>query len=161
MILLFPGKNGQLETVLIERPVNESIHSGQIAFPGGSMDAVDINEATTALRETEEEIGIPAATVKVIGKISNLFIPASRFLVHPHIGIVNSTPQFQPNPAEVRSLIFLPVTTLLELVPLIKEFPTSYGKLLAPYFNIGEYAVWGATAMMLSEFREMIKTQQV
>ncbi len=157
MILLFPGMGDDLQTVLIERPVYAGIHSGQIAFPGGSMDPGDIDETATALRETEEEIGIPATSITILGTISRLYVPASKFLIYPHIGVMKTTPEFNVNPAEVKSLIILQVEALLNMIPMTKEFPTSYGNLKAPYFNIGDHAVWGATAMMLSEFREMIK----
>ena len=157
MLLLFPGNGDELHTILIERPSSNSVHSGQIAFPGGSMDPGDIDEKATALRETEEEIGVPAASITVLGTLSMLFIPASRFLVFPFIGVLKNTPQFRPNPTEVQSLIPLPVAELLAFTPATKSFPTSYGLLKAPYFPVGNFAVWGATAMMLSEFREMVK----
>ena len=156
-MLLFPGDHNELRTVLIERPTNNSIHSGQIAFPGGSVDPGDANEISTALRETEEEIGIQATSVEVIGPLSKLFIPASKFLVYPFVGSLDSKPQFRPNPAEVNSVITVSIDELLNLTPVTKAFQTSYGLLQAPCFQLGEHAVWGATAMMLSEFREVLK----
>ena len=157
MILLYPDEKGLLSTVFIERPVNESVHSGQIAFPGGKIESSDENPRAAALRETEEEIGVPTSAVECIGILSNLFIPASKFLVIPHIGLVAHTPHFLPNPEEVKSVIQVGVSELVSIVPEIKIFPTSYGKLEAPYFNIKGHSVWGATAMMLSEFREILK----
>ncbi len=157
MMLLYPDAHGILTTVFIKRPTDGSIHSGQIALPGGKMDETDANPAHTALRETEEEIGVPSESIEVIGTLSHLFIPASNFLVVPHLGMIISTPKFLPNASEVHSLIPAPVNHLLELQPASKEFPTSYGNLQAPYFDLYGHAVWGATAMMLSEFREMIK----
>src|SRR5687767_738383 len=76
MILLYPDETGTLSTVLIERPINESVHSGQIAFPGGKMEKEDPGPAETALREMEEEIGVPAHRVQILGALSHLFIPA-------------------------------------------------------------------------------------
>jgi 8-oxo-dGTP pyrophosphatase MutT (NUDIX family) len=157
MILLYPNANGILSTVFIERPVNESVHSGQIAFPGGKIETSDANPQAAALRETEEEIGVPASAVECIGLLTRLFIPASKFLVIPHVGIIGHTPQFLPNPEEVKSIIQVDISELVSVVPGKKVFPTSYGNLEAPYYNIQGHSVWGATAMMLSEFREIIK----
>lgn len=157
MILLYPDAKGILSTVFIERPINESVHSGQIAFPGGKIESSDENPQAAALRETEEEIGVPSDAVECIGLLSKLFIPASKFLVIPHIGIISHTPQFLPNPDEVKSVIQVAVADLVAIIPDKKVFPTSYGNLEAPYFDIQGHAVWGATAMMLSEFREIIK----
>jgi len=156
MMLLYPDQAGILTTIFIERPTDSSIHSGQIAFPGGKMDETDDNPARTAVRETEEEIGVAASSIEIIGTLSQLFIPASNFLVIPHLGVLKQTPTFIPSPGEVQSLIPMHISSLLEMKPSEKEFPTSYGNLLAPYFDFNGHAVWGATAMMLSEFREMI-----
>jgi len=157
MILLYPDVNGILSTVFIERPVNESVHSGQIAFPGGKIESSDENPQAAALRETEEEIGVPSSAVECIGRLSKLFIPASKFLVIPHVGLVPHTPHFLPNPDEVKSIIQVTVSELVSIIPGKKVFPTSYGNLEAPYFDIQGHAVWGATAMMLSEFREILR----
>ena len=132
MILLYPDNNAILTTVLIERPIDNSVHSGQIAFPGGKMDEIDTNPADTALRETEEEIGVASKSIEILGTLSNLFIPASNFLVVPHIGMMASTPEFMPNASEVRSLIPTPVSHILGLQPSHKQFATSKGNLEAP-----------------------------
>jgi len=157
LILLYPDLNGTLSTIFIERPINESIHSGQIAFPGGKMDDSDVDAAYTALRETEEKIGVPVSKINLMGTLSQLFIPASSFLVIPHIGMMESTPRFIPNPEEVRSLIPVHVSTLMKLDKDEKEFSTLYGSIRAPYFDLNGHAVWGATAMMISEFREIMR----
>ncbi len=157
MMLLFPDAFNRATTVFIERPINNSIHSGQIAFPGGKEDPTDTSLQHTAIRETEEEIGIPTSDIEIIGKLTSLFIPASNFLVQPYVGLISSTPVFVPNEYEVRSVIPFSIRELLKLQPLTKDFKTSYGNLKAPYFLIEGHSVWGATAMMLSEFRELIK----
>jgi len=158
LLLLFPGKDGNLNTLFIERPGGNSIHSGQIALPGGKVESFDDSPRHAALRETEEEIGVPAISIEIIGTLTSLYIPASNFLVIPHIGVMNSLPEFNPNPLEVTSIIELAVSDLLELQSLEKIFLTSYGNLYAPYFDIQGHSLWGATAMIVSEFREMIRT---
>jgi len=157
LMLLFPDESGIMNTVFIERPVNNSVHSGQLAFPGGKVEESDLNPQYTALRETEEEIGIAADQVKIIGTLSSLFIPASNFLVYPHLGIYNSIPDFIPSRDEVKSLLPVTIQHLLSLQPVTKSFQTSYGNLKAPCFEIQNFNLWGATAMMVSEFREMMK----
>lgn len=159
MILLYPDVHGLLSTVFIERPVNLGVHSGQIAFPGGKEDPEDGSPRVTALRETEEEIGIPAAAISVIGSLSPLFIPASNFLVNPYIGVINHIPEFIPSADEVRSLIPAPISEVVAFVPEEKEFKTSYGQLFAPCFSFKGHFIWGATAMIISEFREMLKAR--
>ncbi len=156
LILLYPDKQHDLCTIFIERPLDNSIHSGQIAFPGGKMDDTDADAAHTALRETEEEIGISQSDVTLIGTLSQLFIPASNFLVIPYVGMMQTIPRFMPNPEEVRSLIPVHMVTLLSLEKSEKQFPTSYGNLMAPYYDLDGHAIWGATAMMISEFRVMM-----
>ncbi len=158
MFLLYPDANGIINTMFIERPFNNSVHSGQIALPGGKVDQDEsIEEA--ALRETEEEIGVPTAAVEILGILSSLYVPASNFLIQPHIGITYTTPAFIPNPAEVRSLVPVRLENLINLIPASAPFQTSYGNLSAPYFQINHHRMWGATAMMVSELREMVKNE--
>lgn len=157
LILLYPDSKGKIHSLLIERPVTDHVHSGQLAFPGGKTEESDLSVAHTALRETEEEVGVPAQSVEVIGTLSDLIIPASRFLVHPHIGVVSSTPKFTPNPEEVRALLPVSLTDLLTLPRSEKSFATSYGHLKAPCFHLEGRDLWGATAMMVSEFRVMME----
>jgi 8-oxo-dGTP pyrophosphatase MutT (NUDIX family) len=158
LLLLFPDKEGTMSTIFIERPLNNSVHSGQIALPGGKVDDTDVNFRYTALREAEEEIGVPKNNVEIIGMLTPLYVPASNFLIHPHIGITYDTPEFNPNPAEVKSLLPLTIDKLISLMPETATFNTSYGQLSAPGFKIGKHHMWGATSMIVSEFREMIRS---
>jgi len=156
MMLLYPDSNGVTHTVFIERPISSSVHSGQIAFPGGKVEEHDLNLEQTALRETEEEIGVAGDKIQVLGTLSPLFIPASNFLVQPYIGVCESEPEFIANPDEVKSIIPFSIPELLKMDSVIKTFITPYGNLQAPCFEIYSHDLWGATAMMVSEFREMI-----
>jgi len=157
LILLYPDHKGQIHSLLIERPVTDHVHSGQLAFPGGKTEESDPTPAHTALREAEEEVGVAANSVEVIGKLTDLIIPASRFLVRPHVGVVASTPKFIPNPEEVRALLPVSLTDLLTLPHSEKSFATSYGHLKAPCYHLEGRDLWGATAMMVSEFRVMME----
>ena len=158
LILIFPGADGTPQTILIKRPGGSAVHSGQIAFPGGKVDEADPDIEFTAKRETEEEVGIAVDRITILGTLSRLYIPASDFLVHPHIGMVDFQPEFTPNPHEVDAVLQVSVRNLVTLVPAQGKFNTSYGQLKAPFFHLEGNRIWGATAMMISEFREMTKS---
>lgn len=157
MMLLYPDNKDQLKTLLIERTQTRHVHSGQIAFPGGKVEPEDRSVAETALRETEEEVGVPGTSVEIIGQLTPLTIPASRFLVFPHVGIVYSPPEFRLNPLEVQSLLPLDLQVLLDMQPEERMVNTSYGQLLTPCFLLEHHTLWGATAMMVSEFRVLMQ----
>ncbi|WP_186757725.1 NUDIX hydrolase [Echinicola salinicaeni] len=152
MILLYSGKDGCM-VPFIKRPEYEGNHSGQVSFPGGKWEEADIDLEETALRETEEEIGVAKNQITVIGKMSKLYIPPSNFLVTPYIGFSEQTPEFKPDPREVSRIIHSDFHALLDNAN-IKEtsFELASGyQLKAPYFDIEKEVVWGATAMILGE----------
>lgn len=158
LILLFK-KDGVLHFVLTKRSNYDGIHSGQISFPGGKKEKADSSLEYTALRETYEEIGIPSLNIEVIGPLSELFIPPSNFHVTPFVGFLKSKPVFISDPTEVASIIEVPVVKLLDENNLrIKHFEVSnHSSIEAPYFQLNDAEVWGATAMILSEFREIVR----
>jgi 8-oxo-dGTP pyrophosphatase MutT (NUDIX family) len=157
MILLYPV-SGELTTVFMKRTEYPGVHSGQISFPGGRFEKEDIDLQTTALRETEEEFGINAKTIDVLGKLTPLLIPVSRMEVHPFVGYLPQQPMFLPNPEEVASLIEVKISDLLN-ASTIKTKPHSYKDFNGsiPYYEFEENHVWGATAMILAEFTEIIR----
>jgi 8-oxo-dGTP pyrophosphatase MutT (NUDIX family) len=152
LLLLYPS-GVKTNFVLIERARDKGVHSSQIALPGGKHELSDKTFEDTALRETEEEIGINRKDVILVGKLTDLFIPASRFRVFPHIGFMNYRPEFVPNIYEVKNVIEADLDVFLAPeIRFRKEFVTSYGQLPAPYFQYENYEIWGATAMIISEF---------
>lgn len=157
MILLYP-KNKTIFSTLILRPEYNGTHSGQVALPGGKFEKTDSDLVATALRETHEEIGVDAATIKVIGHLSRLFIPPSDYIVYPAVGYLTSQPSFIADEAEVKEIIEYPISLLLnEENVKNKEFKVRDNiTFTAPYFDIDNQVVWGATAMILSEFREVL-----
>ena len=159
LILLYPCKNS-LCFVLIKRQNDGGVHSGQISFPGGAMEKSDDSFYKTALREANEEVGINADEVQVIGTLTELYIPPSNFLVFPVIGYMNKKPQFTPDHREVAEIIEADLFSLINTkVANWKEIEVRGTKLKTPYYNINGYTVWGATAMILSEFIEVIKSR--
>lgn len=157
LMLLYP-KQEQTHLVLIERNSYEGVHSAQIAFPGGKFEKEDVEFQTTALRESEEEIGVFREQIEVIRPFSPLYIPPSNFLVHPFLGVAKETLHFVLDPKEVASIIELPLSDFLSDALLHETtLTTSYATNIAiPAFKINQHIVWGATAMMLSELKEVL-----
>jgi 8-oxo-dGTP pyrophosphatase MutT (NUDIX family) len=159
LMLLYP-KNGITHLALIVRNTYEGVHSAQIAFPGGKFETEDLIFEKTALRETHEEIGILPEKIQIIKTFTPTYIPPSNFMVHPFLGIADTTLEFVPDPNEVAAVIELPLSDLLSDNTVTEtKLSTSYmEEILVPAFQIQEHIVWGATAMMLSELKEVLKT---
>lgn len=153
LILLFP-KNDSLFFVLTQRPIYDGVHSGQICLPGGKYEKEDGDLYSTAIRESYEEINADASKINKIGALSELYVPPSNFSIQPFVGYTETIPDFQKQPEEVKEII---LTDLFAFVdnPVIgkKQIPTNRKiSITSPYYEIGGYTVWGATAMILSEF---------
>ena len=159
VMMLFYPKNGKTHLVLIVRNSYEGVHSAQIAFPGGKYESEDQNFPNTALRETYEEIGIPLDFMEVIKPFTHLYIPPSNFMVHPFMGICKEEITFMPDKNEVAKIIELPLSNFLDDTIIVNvNMSTSYAnEIMVPAFKIEEHIVWGATAMMLSELKDVLK----
>ena len=147
-------------TVLIQRTHNpRDRHGGQVSFPGGRWEDTDGVLANVALREAEEEIGVPATQIEILGPLTDLYIPVSNFLVHPFVGILHAPPVFTPQPGEVESILTPPVQHFLTPENRkITDLTLAQGLTIkeVPYFEVEGRMVWGATAMILSEFLELM-----
>ena len=160
LILLFPIED-KIFTLLMLRPDEQGVHSGQVSFPGGKYEKEDGTYKTTALREAGEEVGINADKVEVIGELSPLYIPPSNFLVHPFIGFTNEKPNITPSKSEVKQVIETDIQLLLDANLKQRKIIEVRGYTIdAPYYNIYGNVVWGATAMILSEFEEIMRRMQ-
>lgn len=159
MILFCLDANNQWYIPLIERMAYEGVHSAQISFPGGKHEAHDVDLKHTALRECDEEIGL--SNIELLGELSDLYIPVSKFLVKPFIGLnLDETPVFKPHPREVNRVLHLPLNKLLD-ENLIEwgDVPVQNGmRINVPYIGLESKKIWGATAMILSELRELLRT---
>lgn len=158
LMLVYPHQEQAMLT-LIERNSYKGVHSSQIAFPGGKIEAFDASPLHTALRETEEEIGVSPDQVTVVSAFSEVYIPPSNFKVSPFLGYLPEKPLFVPDPREVAAMVEMPLSVLLDdQFTELRRMATSYSQSIdVPVFNVGKHAVWGATAMMLSELKEVLK----
>lgn len=161
LFLFFPDENGCTTTVFIKRPEYNGAHSGQISFPGGRYEPSDPDLDFTALRETHEEIGVPPSDVELVGKLSDLFIPPSNYIVSPYLGLAKQRPAFVPEPSEVAGIIeiklsdfFQPANCQTKQITLIGGY-----SLQTPCYIINGHVIWGATAMMVSEFLAFVGRQ--
>ncbi|MFV8372768.1 NUDIX hydrolase [Flavobacterium sp. LB2P6] len=159
VMMLFYPKNETTHLVLIVRNSYKGVHSAQIAFPGGKYELEDENFAKTALRETHEEVGIHPDKIEILKPFTALYIPPSNFMVHPFLGISKEELVFVPQPSEVANIIELPLSVFLdEALVVDTNLTTSYADNISiPAFKIEEHIVWGTTAMMLSELKEVLK----
>lgn len=159
LAVFYPNEEGETTLVLILRKTYKGVHSNQVGFPGGKEEQIDEDLEATALRETEEEVGLNAQDIQVIKKLTRLYIPPSNFWVQPFMGIVDYTPQFIAEEAEVESILEVSLAAFLSDDSLIRrQIDTSYGSMVdVPAFDLKGHVVWGATAMMLSEIKLVLQ----
>lgn len=156
LLLLFPEKS--LHLCLIKRSDYIGPHGGQVSFPGGKFETGDSSLIHTALRESSEEVGLEIHKVEILGTLTPLFIPPSSFNVLPVVGYYEREPEFKINPREV-NYVFTPELSDFLKPQVIKKkvINVREEKIIAPYYAINGEEVWGATAMILSEFLEIVK----
>lgn len=159
LMLFYPSVQRETRFVLILRKTYDGVHSAQVGFPGGRFEDGDQTFEDTALRETEEEVGVPASSIRVVRKLTELYIPPSNFFVQPYLGITSHYPNFVAEESEVEAIIEVPLFELLDDNTLIKKvLTTSYAEEIeVPAFQLQGHVVWGATAMMLNEARLMLR----
>ncbi|MEJ2162490.1 MAG: CoA pyrophosphatase [Robiginitalea sp.] len=159
MALFYPGTDHIARLLFILRNAYPGVHASQIGFPGGQEESADQDLLQTALRETEEEVGVPAADIKPIRALSKVYIPPSNFEVTPYMGICETRPEFRKQDSEVAALIEVPLAEVLDDACLTsRRLSTSYASNIeVPAFLFNEHIVWGATAMMLNEIKSILK----
>ena len=159
MMLLYPAQDQELSFCLIQRTTYHGKHSGQISFPGGKREKNDANFWATALRETQEEIGVDAKQVNFLTELSSTYIPPSNFFVYPYMAIMDHRPRFIAEVEEVSQIIEVPLRELLcDKAMQTAVISASYtNEIEVPAFLFNQHKVWGATAMILSEARDLIR----
>ena len=159
LALFYPNSNNQTHFVLILRKTYKGVHSAQVAFPGGKLEEQDHSLEETAIRETFEEIGVPLKQIEVLQELTEVYIPPSNFQVYPFIAISKQTPKFVKQDDEVEAIIEIPLQHFFDDNTVItKTVSTSYSTdVEVPAFKLNNHVVWGATAMMLSEIKDLLK----
>ena len=157
LILLYLEDN-EIHFFLTKRSNELEHHKGQISLPGGTQE--ENEELThTALRETQEEIGINKTSISIIGSMTPLFVPVTGFMIHPFIGYSSNKLEPTPDPSEVEAIFSVNISDLLnETNQTIEKRNIRGYDVEVPYFKLNNYEVWGATSMILSEFRDLIKS---
>lgn len=160
MVLLY-GKT-ELNIALIRRTFDGSVHSGQIALPGGEREGVDKDLLDTAKREVFEEIGVGEENYKVVRELTDIYIPPSNFYVQPFMAVCHKPPVFYKQDREVAEVVNMPIEYLLSDDFLINtKLKSAYNTIIeVPAFKVNEHIVWGATAMILHEVRDLVKHVQ-
>ncbi len=157
LLLYRPGIDSELSLVLTRRNAKLKRHAGQISFPGGRQDPGE-SLVDTALRESQEEIGIDIGAVEILGPLNSLYIPPSDFTIYPFVGWHAGQPQFRLAPYEVSEIIAVPVEPLLANRNLqFGRIDSEKSEIQADYYAIAGCQVWGATAIVISEFVERIR----
>ena len=158
LILLYEDDAGLIRFPLIKRQEYTGAHSGQVSLPGGKAEQGE-DPIVTALRECEEEIGVDRKSLVVLGRLTNFFVIPSNFIITPVVAIAASIPVFKPDPYEVARIFSFPLRDLLNDDAIKQKEIVAAGKfkLMAPHFEIDGEIVWGATAMMLNEFRTILR----
>ncbi|MFW5974785.1 MAG: NUDIX hydrolase [Bacteroidota bacterium] len=154
LILIYPRRE-KYRTITILRPQYDGVHSGQISFPGGQREKSDENLLQTALRETHEEIGVTVEPDQVVGKLSDLYIPPSNFMVTPYVAIVDEAPSMRKDAYEVEKLIEIDLEDIIRPDAVYRKNINleKYGNVHVPCFLVDDQIIWGATAMIISELR--------
>ncbi len=159
MALFYPDKKGSTNLLLILRKTYKGVHSNQVAFPGGKFELEDSDLMQTALRETFEEVGVHPKDIQVIKTLSTIYIPPSNFMVQPYIGLCTKPKSFVLQETEVEKIIEVSLSEFLSDSVIFEQvLDTSYAQNLSvPAYKLNGYTVWGATAMVLSEIKDLLR----
>ena len=159
LALFYPNKSHETHLVLILRKTYQGVHSAQVGFPGGKLEKHDASIEATAIRETFEEVGVPEKLIEIVRPLTEVYIPPSNFFVYPFLAICKEIPQFIKQDHEVEDIIEVALTEFLNPKSIITQtLKTSYSaEVEVPAFKLNHQVVWGATAMILSEIKDLLK----
>lgn len=161
VLALIYAKNEEPHLLLMLRPTYDGVHSGQVAFPGGRKEPSDRSLEETARREFGEETGATTHGITFLGSLTPVYIPPSRSLVTPFVGVASDLGTVAPDPREVAELIEVPLSAVLraDILQRRQQYIAIMGRTVEiPYYAIAGQVVWGATAMMIAELRELLRT---
>jgi 8-oxo-dGTP pyrophosphatase MutT (NUDIX family) len=157
LLLLYPGLDGELTVPLTVRHAEMRAHAGEVSLPGGAVDATDASREATALREAWEEVGVPPASVHLLGTLDEIWIPVSNFELLPFVGALPARPALTPHTDEVAAIVELPVRHLLTDGAVTDELIEGPGwRLQAGVYRFSGQRIWGATARTLAAFATVL-----
>ena len=161
LILVYP-RDGRPHVVFTKRTESVAAHRGQISLPGGAHEATDADLEATALRETYEELGVPAADVRVLGRLDDVYVVVSNFLIAPYVGVLDYLPRFEADPREVATVIEVPLTRLRD-PEIFREEDWSHRGMprLVQFYRHEEHEIWGATGRVIQLFLASPFVEQV
>jgi 8-oxo-dGTP pyrophosphatase MutT (NUDIX family) len=161
LLLIYPGDGGDATIVLTVRSSGLPQHAGQVSLPGGAVDEDETFE-DAALREAEEEVGVPVTSVVLLGALTPLHIPVSGFLLHVYVGVAARRPSFVAHAGEVARVAEIALAALVAPGAIETTRWAYEGREYeVPFFAVDGLQVWGATAMVLSEFLAVLGAQVV
>jgi 8-oxo-dGTP pyrophosphatase MutT (NUDIX family) len=160
VLALFYFKHDEWHLVFTERMTYPGVHSGQISFPGGKQEMGE-DLFQTALRETYEEVGVAYEAVRLVGKLTDIYVPPSNFEVHPFVAISESEIKFKRQVSEVNQILEIPVSFFLspESISKTEIILPNQSKFEVPAYVYEGKVIWGATAIILSELITLIQDQ--
>ncbi len=156
LVFLYPWR-GQLYLVLTRRTEQMVFHQAQISFPGGRQERGESIEQT-AIREAQEELKIQPKSIRILGKLTPLYIPPSNYCIYPIVATADARPDFHPSRQEVAEVVEVPLGHLLDAQNISKETWTLRGESIeVPFYFFKGHKIWGATAMVLAELVSLLK----
>jgi 8-oxo-dGTP pyrophosphatase MutT (NUDIX family) len=158
LLLLYPGPDGELSIPLTLRQPDMRAHAGEVSLPGGAVDDTDASARDAALREAWEEVGVPPASVRMLGSLDAVWIPVSNFQLRPFVGALDARPELVPHTAEVAAVVELPARLLLADEAIVERLIEGEGwALRAGAYLHAEQVIWGATARTLAMFATVLR----
>jgi len=161
VLILFYPKQNELFLILTRRTELVQYHPNQISFPGGQCEPNE-DPFEAGLRETQEELGIPPDKIKIIGQLTPLYIPPSNYCIYPAVGILDKLPTYKPRQKEVAEVIEVPLVHMLDSRNTIREiWKLKNRKVKVPFYLYKNHKIWGATAMVLAELLDVIRSLKI
>jgi 8-oxo-dGTP pyrophosphatase MutT (NUDIX family) len=158
LLLLYPGPDGELSIPLTVRQPDLRSHAGEVSLPGGAVEESDATPTGAALREAWEEVGVPPAAVRLLGRLDQVWIPVSNFQLRPVVGALDRRPELVPHAGEVAAIVELPARLLLAEDAIVEQLISGEGwALRAGVYLHAEQVIWGATARTLAMFATVLR----